>query len=136
MAYWLLKTEPSAYSFSDLTRDKRTVWSGVSNATALIHIRKMKKGDEALIYHTGAERSACGLAEIASDPYPDPKEKDEKRVVVDVKAKKPLAKAVTLDQIKSDKSFAGFDLLRISRLSVVPVPPAMWKRLMTLAGEK
>ena len=136
MAYWLLKTEPGTYAWDDLVRDKRTAWEGVTNATALIHIRKMKKGDAAVIYHTADERSAVGLAEIASDPYPDPKEKNEKLAVVDVKAKKPLAKPVSLEQIKSDKAFEGFDLLRISRLSVVPVPPAMWKRLMTLAGER
>ena len=134
MAYWLLKTEPSAYSFSDLQRDKKTVWSGVTNATALIHIRAMKKGDLALIYHTADERAAVGLAEISSDPYADPKQGNEKLVVVDVKAKSPLPKPVTLEQIKSDKTFAGFDLLRISRLSIVPVPPAMWKRIQTLAG--
>ena len=136
MAYWLLKTEPSTYSWSDLVREKKASWDGISNATALIHLRSMKKGDLALIYHTGGEKAAVGVAEIASNPYPDPKQKDHKLVVVDLKPKTPLGKPVTLDQIKSDKAFEGFDLLRISRLSVVPVPPPMWKRIQALAAGK
>ena len=88
MARWLLKTEPDCYSWDDLSRDKRTVWDGVTNALALKHIRAMKKGDLALIYHTGDERSAIGIAEVVSDPYPDPKEQEDKLVVVDVKRPK------------------------------------------------
>jgi predicted RNA-binding protein with PUA-like domain len=133
MARWLLKTEPDCYAWDNLVRDKRTVWDGVSNALALKHIRTMKKGDAALVYHTGNERAAIGIAEVASDPYPDPKEGDEKLVVVDLKPKKKLARPVTLDDIKADKAFAGWDLLRISRLSVVPVPEAMWDHLLELA---
>lgn len=134
MSYWLLKTEPDCYSYDDLIKDKKTAWDGVSNALALKHIRSMKKGDLALIYHTGDERQAVGLAEVASNPYPDPKEEDEKLVVVDVKSKKKLRRPVTLDEIKADPAFNGWDLLRISRLSVVPVPEAMWKRIEQLAG--
>lgn len=133
MAFWLLKTEPSEYSFTDLESDKKTVWSGVANAVALKNIRAMKKGDVAVIYHTGDERACVGLAEIASAPYADPKEKDEKLTVIDIKAKKKLKAPVSLATIKGDKAFEGFDLLRIGRLSVVSVPPAMWKRLMELA---
>lgn len=133
MARWLLKTEPSEYSFDQLVKDKKTVWSGVSNATALIHLRSMSKGDEAIIYHTGDERAAVGLATIASGPYPDPDADDPKRVVVDLKAGKRLASPVSLATIKADKAFAGWDLLRISRLSVMPVPDTMWDRLMTLS---
>ena len=133
MAYWLLKTEPGSYSFADLQRDKKATWDGVTNALALKHIRTMKKGDLALIYHTGGERAAVGIAEIASAPYPDPKEDDEKLVVVDLKPKKPLAAPVGLDVIKADKTFVGWDLLRIGRLSIVPVPDAMWKRILDLA---
>jgi len=136
MAYWLLKTEPSTYSFSDLRRDKKTTWDGVTNAMALKHIRTMKKGDLALIYHTGDERAVVGVAQIVSNPYPDPKEDDAKIVVFDVKAKSPLPQPVTLDQIKSDPAFAGFDLLRIGRLSIVPVPAAMWKRIEKLGAER
>lgn len=133
MAFWLLKTEPSEYSFTDLENDKKTVWSGVANAVALKNIRAMKKGDVVVIYHTGDERTCVGLAEIVSAPYADPKEKDEKLTVVDIKAKKKLKEPVSLATIKGDKAFEGFDLLRIGRLSVVSVPPAMWKRLMQLA---
>jgi len=133
MAYWLLKTEPDSYSWSDLVKDKKTVWDGVSNALALKHIRTMKKGDLALIYHTGDERQAIGLAEIASNPYPDPKEDDEKLAVVEIKAKKALKHPVTLSEFKADKTFAGWDLLRIGRLSVVPVPEKMWERILELA---
>jgi predicted RNA-binding protein with PUA-like domain len=136
MAYWLLKTEPSEYSWDDLARDKKTTWSGIANATALMHIRTMKKGDLALIYHTGGERAAVGIAEIASDPYPDPRANDPKLVVIDVKPKKKLAAAVGLDVIKSDKAFAGWDLLRIGRLSVVPTPAKIWNRLLELAAGK
>jgi predicted RNA-binding protein with PUA-like domain len=135
VAYWLLKTEPSTYSFDDLQRDKKATWDGVANNTALIHIRAMKKGDLAFIYHTGGERAAVGIAEVTSNPYPDPKEDDEKLVVFDLKPKKRLARPVTLDQIKADKTFAGWDFLRIGRLSVVPVPAAMWKRIEALAAD-
>jgi predicted RNA-binding protein with PUA-like domain len=136
MAYWLLKTEPSSYSWDDLTRDKKTVWEGVTNALALKHIRTMKQGDLALVYHTGSQRAAVGVAEISSNPYPDPKAKDDRIVVVDLKPKAKLAQAVTLDDIKADPTFAGFDLLRISRLSIVPVPPGMWKRIEQLSRTK
>jgi predicted RNA-binding protein with PUA-like domain len=136
MARWLLKTEPSSYAWEQLVKDKKAVWDGVSNAVALKHIRSMKKGDLALIYHTGDERAAVGVAEIASDPYPDPKEKDERLVVVDLKPKTKLPQPVTLADIKADPAFAGWDLLRIGRLSVVPVPDAMWKRVEELANSK
>jgi predicted RNA-binding protein with PUA-like domain len=133
MARWLLKTEPGSYAWDQLVKDKRTVWDGVANATALKHIRTMKKGDVALIYHTGDERAAVGVAEVVSDPYPDPKEEDEKLVVVDLKPKTKLKQPVTLSDIKADPAFAGWDLLRIGRLSVVPVPDAMWTRIEELA---
>ena len=136
MARWLLKTEPSSYAWEQLVKDKKAVWDGVSNAVALKNIRSMKKGDLALIYHTGDERAAVGVAEIASDPYPDPKEEDERLVVVDLKPKTKLPQPVTLADIKADPAFAGWDLLRIGRLSVVPVSDAMWKRVEELANSK
>ena len=134
MAYWLLKTEPGTYSWDDLLRDTKSTWDGVSNPTALIHLRNMRKGDLALIYHTGGERAVVGIAEIASDPYPDPKENNPKLVVVDVRPKQKLPRPVTLDDIKNDSTFAKWDLVRISRLSVMPVPPTMWKRIEQLAS--
>lgn len=133
MAYWLLKSEPDVYSFDDLVRDKRTEWDGVKNNQALIHLRNMKKGDEALIYHTGKERQAIGLATVVEAAYPDPAEENERFVQVDVRVGKRLAHPVTLSAIKADGGFEGFDLLRISRLSVVPVSAAHWKRLLKMA---
>ena len=135
MAYWLLKTEPSTYSWSDLVRDKKATWDGISNATALIHLRAMKKGDLALIYHTGDERQAVGLAEVTSAPYADPKLGDPKLVVVDVRPLRRLLRPVTLAAVKADPVFAGFALVREGRLSVVPVTPELWSRLLAMAGE-
>ena len=133
MARWLLKTEPDTYNWDALARDKKTAWDGVANALALKHMRTMKKGDLALIYHTGDERAAIGIAEITSNPYADPNEQDERLVVVDLKPKQKLPQPVTLADIKADPAFAGWDLLRISRLSVVPVPDALWKRIEAMA---
>ena len=133
MAYWLLKTEPNSYSWFDLVKAKKATWDGVANATALKHMRSMKKGDLALIYHTGDERQVVGIAEIASAAYPDPNEQGDRLVVIDLKPKRALEHPVSLDVIKSDKTFAGWDLLRIGRLSVVPVPDRMWKRIEELA---
>ena len=135
VAYWLLKTEPDCYAWDDLVRDKSTVWDGVTNALALKHIRSMKKGDLALVYHTGDERSAVGIAEVKSNPYPDPKEADERIAVVELKAKKKLAQPVSLSVIKADRTFAGWELLRIGRLGVVPVPQAMWDRILELSED-
>lgn len=134
MQYWLLKTEPDDYSWEDLVRDKSATWDGVANALALKHLRSMKKGDLALVYHTGGERRAVGVAEVKSDSYADPKEKNDKLAVVDLRPKKKLARAVALPQIKADPAFAGWDFLRIGRLSVVPVPPAMWERILELSA--
>ena len=132
--YWLLKTEPSDYSYDDLKKDRKTIWDGVSNNLALKHLRNMKKGDLAFIYHTGEERTLVGIAEVTSDPYPDPKKKDPKLVVVDVKANRELPRGGTLKAIKSDPTFSDFLLVRLPRLSVMPVTPSQWKRLLTLAG--
>ena len=134
MAYWLLKSEPSAYSFGDLQRDGQTVWDGVRNAQALINIRAMHAGDRALIYHSGDERAVVGTAQIVSDPYPDPRAGDPKLVVVDVRAGQPVTKPVPLATIKADPAFAGIALIRQPRLSVLPVTDEQWHRLLELAG--
>ncbi len=128
-SFWLLKTEPNNYAYADLERDGATVWDGVSSNAALMHMRKMRPGDLALIYHTGDERQAVGLAEVTSAPYADPRADDPKLVVVG------LARPVTLARVKADESFAGFALVREGRLSVVPVTPEQWARLLALAGE-
>jgi predicted RNA-binding protein with PUA-like domain len=135
-SYWILKTDADTYPFDQLARERRAVWDGVSNALALKHIRSMAKGDRAFIYHSGDEKALVGLARIASDPYPDPKTGDPKLTVVDVEAGGPLARPVTLAAIKSDPAFADLGLVRMSRLSVVPVPAEQWKRLLTMAGAR
>jgi predicted RNA-binding protein with PUA-like domain len=132
--HWVLKTEPSTYGFPDLVRDRRTRWDGVSNAVALKHLRSMLEGDDVLIYHTGNEKSLVGLARIASAPYPDPAQKDERLVVVDVEAGKALPRPVPLAEIKADPAFKDLGLVRLSRLSVVPVEPDQWKRLLAMGG--
>jgi predicted RNA-binding protein with PUA-like domain len=134
MTYWLFKQEPSTYSYSLLEKDGRTVWDGVANNLALRHLRSVKKGDRALFYHTGDERRAVGVMEIASDPYPNPMEKDESLAVVDVKPAGRLKKPVTLEQIKGDSAFAKWELVKISRLSVMPVPEKLWDKIMKMAS--
>jgi predicted RNA-binding protein with PUA-like domain len=130
--HWVLKTEPSEYGFADLVRDRRTRWEGISNPVALKHLRSMLEGDDALIYHTGNEKALVGLARVVSAPYPDPK--DPKLVVVDIEAVQPLPRAVPLAEIKAEPVFADLGLVRVPRLSVVPVEPAKWKRMLGMAG--
>ena len=134
MNNWLLKTEPSEYSFDDLLREKNTRWQGVRNHQALSHLRAMTKGDQALIYHTGDEKQIVGLAAVTSNAYADPDEDDERLVVVDVKALRRVATPVTLAQIKSDPAFKAFDLVRLPRLSVMPVSQPHWETLSRLCG--
>lgn len=131
--HWLLKTEPDSYSWDDLVRDGGTVWDGVKNNAALKQLRSMKKGDLALVYHTGKERSAVGVARVTSDPYPDPAADEERLVVVDLAPDHPLPRPVSLSEIKSDPAFEGFDLVRLPRLSVMAVAPGFWKRIVKLA---
>lgn len=134
MAAWLFKTEPSDYAFPDLVRDKRVVWEGVSNALALIHLRGVKKGDVVVIYHTGAEKRAVGLAVAAGEPYPDPKLGDPRRVVVDLKPGKALPLPVALATFKTDAVLRTTELVRNSRLSVMPLTDAHLARVVQLAG--
>jgi predicted RNA-binding protein with PUA-like domain len=140
MATFLLKTEPSTYSFADLVRDKRCTWDGVTNAAALIHLRSIKKGDEVLIYHTGDEKAIVGLARATSNAYEDPRQPGKtpqgqpKFAVIDLAPAKAAKSPVTLAAIKADQAFADFALVKISRLSVMPVPPAIEKALRETAG--
>ena len=133
MAAWLFKTEPSDYAFADLVREKRVVWEGVSNALALIHLRNVKKGDVVVIYHTGAEKRAVGLAVAAGDPYADPKLKDAKRAVVDLAPAKVLPAPVALATFKTDGVLKATELVRNSRLSVMPLSDAQLARVLQLA---
>ena len=135
MKRWLIKTEPAEYSFDRLIRESTTRWEGVSNALALRYLRQMKWGDTVLVYHSGAEKAVVGLAEIVSDPYPDPASDDPRKVVVDISAREALAGRIPLRAIKADKRFQSFDLVRISRLSVMPVSGAHWKILMKLSKQ-
>lgn len=134
MAKWLLKSDPEHYSFADLERDSQTVWDGVSNNLALKHLRGVHRGDQVIVYHTGTERAAVGLAEVTSDPYVDPKQKDPRLVVIDLSARRKLPRPVTLDEIKKMRSLKGFDLVRMPRLSVMPVSDEQWKIIMSAAG--
>ena len=130
MAYWLLKTEPSNYAYVDLERDGETVWDGVSNNLALKHLRQMRKGDHALIYHTGGEKAVVGIADVVSDPYPDPEQDNPRLAVVDVKPKRKLSRSISLAEIKSDPELGNFELVRLPRLSVMPVAESVWKHLL------
>ena len=128
--YWLVKQEPTSYSFDTLEKEGTAVWDGVHNNLALKHINGMKKGDQAFFYHSGDEKQIVGILEVISNPYPNPKEKDKRFVVVDVKHKKRLKRPVTLAEIKKEKKFKDWELLRISRLSVMPVPKEIWDKIL------
>ena len=136
MAYWLVKSEPSAYSWDQLVKDKQTCWSGVRNYAARLHLRNMKKGDEVFFYHSNEGTDIVGIAKVVKEAYQDPTTTDDKWVAVDLKPEKKLKTPVTLDTIKKDKRLASMALVRIGRLSVQPVSDAEWKVVMELAGEK
>lgn len=128
-AHWLLKTEPSTYSWDDLVREKTATWDGVSNPVALKHLAAMKRGDDALIYHTGKEKAVVGLARVTKSAYPDPGAKDPKQLVVEIEAVRPLSRPVPLAEIKADALFAQSPLVRQGRLSVVPLTDEQFARL-------
>ena len=132
---WLFKEEPSNYSFDELVKDKRTVWSGVKNPLAQKHLHAVKRGDRVLYYHTGNEKAVIGIAKALEDAYTDPKDKTGKLAVVDVGPVKRLPRPVTLAEIKTDPTFKTFALVRISRLSVMPVSDAEWDRIEKKAGK-
>jgi predicted RNA-binding protein with PUA-like domain len=131
MPSWLLKTEPSAYSFGDLVRDRRTRWDGVANALAQAHLRSMRAGDEVVVYHSG-EKAAVGLARVARAAYPDPGDPSGRRVAVDLEADRALAAPVPLEALRSAKAFEGSPLLRQARLSVLPLTAAQRRALLRL----
>lgn len=133
---WLLKTEPSVYSYSDLERDGGTMWDGVAQPHALQNLRKIQAGDTALIYHTGDERAWVGIAEVTRGFYVNPELDNPKLAVCDVKARRKMKNPVTLAQCKAHAELKDFDLVRLARLSVVEVNEKQWKILQQLAGEK
>jgi predicted RNA-binding protein with PUA-like domain len=135
MAYWLFKEEPDHYSLDQLFRDKRTTWSGVGNNLALKHLRSIKKGDRVFYYHTGKEKAVVGVMEVVKGPYPDPKQDDPRLVVVDVKPVRRFDRPVSLAEIKGNPKFADFALVRISRLSVMPVTAQQWAEIERLSKQ-
>ncbi len=133
MNYWLCKQEPSTYNIEQLEKEKITTWDGVHNNLAVKHIAAMKKGDQAFFYHSGDQKQIVGIMKISSNPYSNPKEKNSRFVVVDVKFQKRLTRPVTLSEIKSNKKFKDWELLRISRLSVMPVTSQIWKEIVEIS---
>ena len=131
---WLFKEEPTHYSYDDLVRDGKTSWSGVKNPLAQKHLRSVKKGDRVFYYHTGDEKAVIGVAKAASDAYPDPNDKAGKLVTVDVVPAKKLKRPVSLAEIKARAFFEDFPLVRISRLSVMPVSDKEWSEIEKMAG--
>jgi predicted RNA-binding protein with PUA-like domain len=133
MAQWLVKEEPDHYGFDQLEKDRKTVWAGVRNPLAQKHLRGIKRGDRIFYYHTGKEKAVVATAKAASDAYPDPSDSSGTLSVVDIVPEKKLPRPVTLAEIKSDKAFASFPLVRMSRLSVMPVTDAEWARIEKLS---
>ena len=127
--HWLLKTEPSTYSWDDLERDKKAIWDGVTNPVALRNIAAMTPGDDALIYHTGDEKAVVGLARVTKAAYPDPKAKDPKLLVVDLEPVRRVARRTTLADIKADALFRESALVRQGRLSVVRLDDQQFRKL-------
>jgi predicted RNA-binding protein with PUA-like domain len=127
---WLLKTEPSEYGYDDLERAGRATWDGVRNPVALRNLKAMKKGERAVVYHTGGEKAAVALAEVVREAYPDPKGKDARLLVVELVPRGRLERKVTLAEIKAMPAFKDSPLLRQGRLSVVPLTAAQWRALV------
>jgi predicted RNA-binding protein with PUA-like domain len=136
MAYWLLKSEPSAYSWSQLVKDKKTSWTGVRNPQASLNLKAMKAGDRCFFYHSGEGKEIVGVAEVVKAAYPDPTDKAGKAVTVDVKPVEAVKQPVTLAAIKADPTFKEFKLVRQSRLSVVPVSDEHWKLILKMSAGK
>ena len=130
---WLFKTEPTAYSFQQLEKDKKTVWDGVKNNLALKNLKGIKKGDQIFIYHTGDEKAAVGIARALSGAYPDPNKKDPKLLVVDIEPVKALPHPVTLAEVKANAKLAKFDLVRLPRLSIMQVSDEHWDLIEDMA---
>ena len=134
MAHWLIKSEPSAYAWDQLVKDKRTSWTGVRNPQASLNLKAMKPGDLCFFYHSNEGKEIVGIAEIVKEAYPDPTDKTEKFVCVDIKADKPLKTPVTMAAIKAEKKLADMALVKYSRLSVQPVTAEEWKLVCKMGG--
>lgn len=134
MARWLVKTEPSTYSFARLRKDGRTVWDGVKNPAALKYLAQMRKGDAVLVYHTGSEKAVVGLARAVSDPYPDPDKKDSRLLVIELAPDQELPAPISLAAIQANAKLANFALVRQPRLSVMAVTDEQWKEMQACAA--
>ena len=133
MARWLVKEEPEHYGYGQLERDRKTSWSGVRNPLAQKHLRSIRKGDRIFYYHTGKEKAVVATATAATDAYPDPADDSGKLYAFDIVPDQTLPRPVTLAEIKADAAFAAFPLVRMSRLSVMPVSDAEWARIDSMA---
>jgi predicted RNA-binding protein with PUA-like domain len=136
MNYWLVKSEPSAYSWDQLNKDKKTSWTGVRNFAARNNLKNMKKDDEVLFYHSNEGMEIVGIAKVIKESYPDTTAEDGNWITVDLKPYKKLDKRVKLTDVKNDKRLQDMALVRLGRLSVQPVTEKEWKIIMELAGEK
>ena len=134
--YWLLKSEPNKYSWDDLVADGSTYWDGVRNYMARNFLKEMKKGDLALFYHSNVGKEVVGVGRVARESYPDPTSEDDRWVVVDVEPVKPLAKPVTLAQIRGDEALGAIAMLKYNRLSVVPIRPPEFRRILALGNTR
>jgi len=134
MAHWLVKSEPNTYSFADLERDGRTVWDGVRNNAAALHLKAMKVGDEVLFYHSQEGLAVVGIAKVAREAFPDATDPSGRFVAVELEPVRPLARPVTLAEMKASPALSDMAMLRQSRLSVSPVSPAEWTAILAMAG--
>lgn len=134
-SFWLVKSEPNAYSFEDLQRDGRTVWDGVRNNAAALHLKAMRVGDEVLFYHSQEGLAVVGVAQVAREAFPDASDPSGRFVAVELTPVRPLARPVTLSEMKANPALSGMAMLRQSRLSVSPVSPQEWSAILTMAGE-
>ena len=136
MAHWLIKSEPSAYSWDQLVKEKRTAWTGVRNPQASLNLKAMKSGDLCFFYHSNEGKEIVGIAKVLKAAYPDPTDKAGKAVAVEVAAVEPVKQPVTLAAIKADPRLKDFGLVRQSRLSVVPVNDEQWKLILKMSAAK
>jgi predicted RNA-binding protein with PUA-like domain len=135
MSKWLLKSEPGTYSFADLQRDGHTVWDGVRNNTAALHLKAMQVGDEALFYHSGEGKEVVGVARITKAAFPDKSDPAGRFVAVEIAPVRPVPKRVTLAQMKATPALAEMAMIKLSRISVSPVRDGEWSTILKMAGE-
>lgn len=133
MKHWLLKTEPTVYSYDHLVKDKKTVWDGVASPAGIKNIKSIKKGDLLFVYHTGDEKKIVGIGKAVSDPYPDPKDSSGKLFVFEISAVRKLKNPVSLAQVKADKKYSSYQLVREPRLSVMEVPEEYWNDFLKMS---